>query len=249
MAVTIQAGSIATYFGGVGTPTLYKEITVNVSAGSNLAVYLFVTMPFNNIDGDGNWDFANPPSMDGTPMTAVRTAATGANNNTAIWRALAPSAGAHALRIYVEYWAGTVFMVTGFCAEGVDQTTPEGTIAVWDDVSSTSPMSVSVTCDAGGMVVAGAGCHSVTAGTLANTGGSGQTDLAGVQTTASRDLIQVYKADAASISFSFTGGGQGHIVALPINPAAGGGGGGDPLLVPPIALVPQSVATGRASNF
>lgn len=152
-------------------------------------------------------------------MTQVHKATTGSNTNTAVWRLLAPSTGARVVRIAVTTWTGAQYKMTAFCLDGVDQTTPEGTPAVFDDSSAANPAAQTVSCPADGALLWGIGAHGIT-GTLVHNS-AGMVDFSAVSTIGSRDVLHGYKLNASNTGAAWTGGAtQVTITTIPINPAS-----------------------------
>jgi hypothetical protein len=213
MSVTIQSGSIVEYVGAVGPSPLSQDLSVVVSSGSNLAIYLLVGL-FGGGD-DGTW---NTPTLDGVPMTAVRNSSFAQNTNTYVYRILAPSPGTRTLQVSVSAWTGWGAKFMAFCAENVDQTTPDTTPVTSADSNQFSPMSVTLACPAGGILVGGAGVYGdgqLTASV------SPEVDFAARSSASSRDLLHFYKVNANDLSVTFTNGNtQATLVGFAINPAS-----------------------------
>lgn len=223
MAVSLQAGSVASYDGVVGTPNLWQDLSVTVSAGADLALFLVVFDGYN-IDSSGAGGFFNVPTVDGSNMTLVDTIGGGANNTSAIYRMLGVSAGTRTVRASVAAWAGQNYSLTAFACSGVDQTTPTGTVVKTSLGVGTSPQSSACTVAAGGIALASRG---ISDGSQNITKASGETDVRAAIAMSGQGYLLSYRADATAMGYSWAAGGlQTHQIIVPINPSAGGGGGG-----------------------
>lgn len=217
MAVVVQTANIVeadAYFTNA-TPSIF-DIAVTVSAGSNLGVFLVLNCPASTFTS-GGW---NTPTLDGVDMVEVFKQSAGANSANGVWYALAPSAGAHTVRLSTPTYSAMRVKATVIPMANVHQTTPVGTYVSYSSGGSSSPTSSSVTVDAGGVAIAGHTVNADTEGSL--TPGAGQTLCGTVgRMFTTVDMAASYKAGATAMSFSWTGGAlQNAQLVVPVKPAA-----------------------------
>lgn len=242
MAVALQTSNIAS---SDVAPNTSQNISVTVSAGSDLAVFLIVSVSGYRIDGSGGGGFWNVPTFDGNAMTSVATIADGANSTSHIYRIVGVSAGTFTLTVSVAAYAGVTYLCTAVPASGVDQTTPTGTAVTYTTGTSSSPQSNSCTVASGGVAIA---AHGINATTQGLTAGAGQSSLRAAMVQGGCEFLHTYKADATAMGYSWTATApQNHQVIVPINPSAGGGPPPDPL--PKVPQMIRLQAAGRASIF
>lgn len=221
MAVAVQTGNIASYD---GAPNTSHNLSVTVSSGSDLAVFLVVSSTNYRISNHPAGGYFQTPTFDGNSMTSVATIDDVANNTSHIYRIVGVSAGTYTLVISVSVYGGAAFVCTAVPMSGVDQTTPTGTAALYSTGGSASPQSTACTVSSGGIAIAG---HGINATTQSITAGAGQTNLRAAVVQSGSEFLHTYKADATAMGYSWTATSpQNHQVIVPINPSAGGGGGG-----------------------
>lgn len=221
MTVALQTANVAAFDGG---PNTTQDISITVSAGSDLAIFIVVSNAGFRIDSTPGGGFWNLPTVDGNAVTSVATIADAANNTSHIYRYVGVAAGIRTIRFSVAAYAGVSYVCTAIPASGVDQTTPCGTPVLHSTGTSSSPQSNACTVAAGGVAIA---AHGINATSQGLTAGSGQSTLRASVVQGGCQFLHTYKADAAAMAYSWTATSpQNHQVIVPINPSAGGGGGG-----------------------
>lgn len=178
----------------------------------------------------GNPGAVSSVTYAGSALTRIQTQICYASSTNCleVWRLKAPATGAN--NIVITY-AGTVSEIIGTSVSytGVDQTTPEGTVATASDTTGTSngPITVNVSSATGGVVI---DCASPRFALSAPTVGAGQTARAVKDDTASSGswVGTSEEAGAATVTMSWaltTTPREWGTIGVPINAASGGGGG------------------------
>lgn len=218
MAVALQVGSLVTFSGAfatLGTPS-FRDLAVVVGAGgTNRAVFVIITGGADLLTN--NWVV---PTFNGTPMTlAGNGPSNGANSNSAMYYALAPSTGTFNVRISTSVHWGFTGTMTAFVLTGVHQSTPIGTPRNISNTAQGTPVSDTCTVQAGGMALHAFSTYN--GGTTAAPAfAAGQTPLAGPVVRGNFDEGHDYKADATSMGFTMNAGlRQTSQLIVPVIPA------------------------------
>lgn len=216
MAVAIQAGSVVTFSGPLavlGTPS-YRDMAVVVGAGANRCVFLMISGAADILTN--SWVV---PTFNGIPMTlAGNGPSNGANSNSAVYYAPAPSPGTFNVRVSTSVHYGFQATMTAFAATGVHQSTPTGPARNISNASASTPVTDTIAVAAGGMALHAFSVFNSGA-TVSPVLQAGQTALTQV-IRGNFDEGHDYKADATSMGFTMTAGArQTSQLIVPVVPA------------------------------
>ena len=216
MAVAIQAGSVVTFSGPLavlGTPS-YRDLAVVVGAGANRCVFLMISGSADILTN--SWVV---PTFNGIPMTlAGNGPSNGANSNSAVYYAPAPSPGTFNVRVSTSVHYGFQATMTAFAATGVHQSTPTGPARNISNASASTPVTDTIAVAAGGMALHAFSVFNSGA-TVSPVLQAGQTALTQV-IRGNFDEGHDYKADATSMGFTMTAGArQTSQLIVPVVPA------------------------------
>lgn len=215
MAIAFDASSQ-----GSNNNTTSLTVSHTVGSGSDRVLYVFVASDDGTDDLAGATVTYGGTSL-GSPLTTVSI---GGTNWLYIWRMIAPPTGT----ANIVCSSGTNMYLTMIASSwsGVDQTTPNGTIATAGTPNATSPRSLSATAASGGVVLdflhRRQAASSLTPDASQTRVG---TEVSAVVGTSGSS----YKSGSGSVAMVWTHTSGGGIstthMAVPINEAGGGGGG------------------------
>lgn len=200
--------------GGASSQTLSHT----VGSGSDRVLYVF-SVCLNSTDYLASSTVTYGGTSLGSPIGSLSIAS---NQFMYVWRMLAPPSGTASVVITPS--AGAFLHTFAISLEGVDQTTPNGTLVGANTGFPTSPINTAITVAAGGMAIdmASAKTTGVTFTPQGSQTQSGTTQSSGVSTSASSRL-----ADATQMGWAISSTSGSFLqIAVPVNPASGGGGGG-----------------------